>query len=78
MATKHSATKDEEQFPVQIYNLPCCFNSWTLAYAPKKNGLPHFGLKGKKVMQWKKSSKKKPDAELKEMFSQSELSEHKG
>lgn len=71
MVTKHSATKDEEQFPAQIYNLPCCFNSWTLPYAPKENGPPHFRLKGKKVMQWKKSSKKEPDAEHKKMFSES-------
>lgn len=77
-ATKHSATKDEEQFPAQIYNLPCCSNSWTLPYAPKENGPPHFWLKGKKVRQWKKSIKKEPGAEHKKMRSESKLSEHKG
>lgn len=72
MATKHSATKDEEQLPVQIYNILCCFNTSTLAYAAKGNGLRISGWRRKKVMSRKKSSKEEPDTERKKMFSQSE------
>lgn len=59
MATKHSATKDEEQLPAQIYNLSCCFNGWTLPYAPKEDGIPHFGLQGKKSDAMEKKQQEK-------------------
>lgn len=77
MSRKHPVTKYEEQLPVQIYSIPCCFNSSTLRYTPKGNGVPHLWLTGKsEVME--KSSKRESDTESKKMFSQSELSEHEG